>query len=189
MFTSLEVDDMHRNHKKQHVDSNKIKPIEVKDFKPTVNSSHDVSTYEKEKKGKSEPSKNAWVVKHLKKEENPALSEIEGAAGDFYRLLIGSRQPKVRTIIERSGYDLPTGVMSKLVDKYKTIREQSIDLTNTNQIRQLAEIFVVAGFLEEADLSDENLGFNAQNELVKMTMAKFVVNCKASSYARKRLCS
>ncbi|VVC75505.1 hypothetical protein AQUSIP_07950 [Aquicella siphonis] len=150
--------------KKQHVENTRITPISVDDFRPTEGSLHRVTTYKKE--GKPSGSSHAWVVKHLKPtSESPTLFQIEGTAGDFYRLLIGPREPKGRPIMSESK---PVGLMSRLVEGYTPVSENNINLSNKKHVRQLAEISVVAAFLEEGDLHEDNLGFNSKGELIKI---------------------
>ncbi|GEM_PF-6715531 len=153
--------------KKQHVEHTNLEPVKIGNFNPTSDSIHHVSTYKKTKKtiiptGSSQ----AWVVKHLKPtSEQPTLFEIEGAMGDFYRLFLGPKEPKGRPIMSKSG---PVGLMSKLIEGYTPVSSQNIDLQNHEHIRQLAEISVVAMFLEEGDLHEDNLGFNPKDELIKI---------------------
>lgn len=150
--------------KKQHVENIHIEPLHVKSFKPSNDSLHHVSTYRKSKK--PAVSTQAWVVKHLKpSSEKPVLFEIEGAMGDFYRLFLGPKEPKGRPIMSESE---PVGLMSKLVEGYTPVSSRKINLKNKEHVRQLAEIAVVAMFLEEGDLHEENLGFNAREELIKI---------------------
>ncbi|VVC75613.1 hypothetical protein AQUSIP_09030 [Aquicella siphonis] len=110
-----------------------------------------------------------WFLKTIKPtKEEPEHFQIEAALGDYYRLMVGVREPKNRPVAQRYDDSKTLELISKGVEGFKPLAKRPLNFKNPQQLKDLAEILVACYFLEEIDLHEDNIGFDKHNRVVKI---------------------
>lgn len=101
-----------------------------------------------------------WYIKEAYSQTEPI--ELEIIAGDLYRLFLGSNHPKTR-YVEGTNKKKYVGVQG--VDGFKNFSE--IDFAFDDR-ESFAHILITAMLLAETDLKADNIGINANREVIKI---------------------
>lgn len=133
-----------------------------------LKASREIETYTKH--GKEHRWFLRWKDNNVPEEFKGQVEQVEAVVGDLYRLLLGDRCPKVRTVIGENGK--VKGAMSKELPGFRTLSEScKKDGVPSNQYYAeagLGSLLAACYILEENDLHSKNYGYDILKRLVKI---------------------